>query len=100
METIRLDRSHAETLLRFLDRCREAERFFEVCQAPSYRRFVSNARGEPALAQAYTGLRESLNAVEAEKSERKKPRTGTGSAEKRIMSALSEYKDNRQEEEK
>ena len=74
METIRIDRSQAETLIRFLDKCREAERFFEVCQAPSYRRFVSNAQADPALHAAYAALREGLSAERAEqRPERKKP---------------------------
>ena len=74
METIQIDRSQAETLIRFLDKCREAERFFEVCQGPSYRRFVSNALADPALDGAYKGLRESLSADRGgEKPEKKKP---------------------------
>ena len=96
METIRIDRSQAETLIRFLDKCREAERFFEVCQGPSYRRFVSNALADPALAAAHKALRESLNAVQLEeKPEQKKPnqertRKTSSSADKHSQSVLSE----------
>ena len=97
METIRIDRSQAETLIRFLDKCREAERFFEVCQGPSYRRFVSNALADPALAAAHKGLRESLSAERAEeRPEQKKPvqerakKTGGSGADKHSLSVLSE----------
>jgi hypothetical protein len=100
METIRIDRSQAETLIRFLDKCREAERFFEVCQGPSYRRFVSNALADPALAAAHQGLRESLS-VEPfeEKTEQKKPvqerirKTSSNSADKYSLSVLSDKAD-------
>ena len=100
METIQIDRSQAETLIRFLDKCREAERFFEVCQGPSYRRFVSNALADPALAAAHKGLRESLSAVQVEeKPEQKKPiqertrKTGSSGADKHAQSGLSEESD-------
>ena len=96
METIRIDRSQAETLIRFLDKCREAERFFEVCQGPSYRRFVSNALADPALAAAHQGLREEPF---EEKTEQKKPvqerirKTGSNSADKHSLSVLSDKSD-------
>ena len=100
METIRIDRSQAETLVRFLDKCREAERFFEVCQGPSYRRFVSNALADPALAAAHQRLRESLSAEPfEEKTEQKKPvqerirKTGSNSADKHSLSVLSDKSD-------
>lgn len=83
MKEIRLEVSQAKAVYRFLGKCREASRFFEVCQGPSYRRFVTNAMEDPLLGPAYESLRKSLETDKAAQAAKTAAKAGGGSENKR-----------------
>ena len=60
IDTVTIPREAAEEIVRFYGKCREAEKFFEVCQAPSYRRFVDNLLSQASTKQAFDKVSASL----------------------------------------
>ncbi|MBQ8094103.1 MAG: hypothetical protein IJ242_11085 [Clostridia bacterium] len=81
MDIIKIERSQAEAVVRFLGKCYEASRFFEICQAPSYRRFISNAMEDDMLGKAYHQMKESLKELGEPKQRSRRKNAAVSAAE-------------------
>ena len=89
MTNLLLPMDVAETILGFYLRCMDAERFFEVCQAPSYRRFLLNAVHSKETENACGKLEACLKAAalqegEEEPQQAAKPKTKTRGVASRV----------------